>query len=74
MHDMLRMIAYRAESAMAMAVAPELDNPETARSLLKALAPLIDQLNRTRTVVPGTPLRLVYELLPDEDPAHSDTS
>ena len=31
------MIAYRAESAMALAVAPEMDSPDTARSLLKAL-------------------------------------
>ena len=90
----LRMLAYRAETAMAAALAPELDNPETARSLLKALfrseasllpdpaagtltvrllhqasraqdaalAPLLAELNRTRTVFPGTQLRLVYEL------------
>ena len=31
------MIAYRAETAMAAAVAPELDNPDTARSLPKSL-------------------------------------
>ena len=93
--DTLRMIAYRAETAMATAVAPELDNPETARSLLKslfrgdaslhpdepagtltvrllhqpthaqdrALAPLLDELNRSRTVFPGTQLRLVYKTL-----------
>ena len=35
--DTLRMIAYRAETAMATAVAPELDNPDTARSQLKSL-------------------------------------
>ena len=35
--DTLRMIAYRAETAMATAVGPKLDNPDTARSLLKAL-------------------------------------
>ena len=96
--DTLRMIAYRAETAMAAAVAPEPGNPDTARSLLKALfqtdasllpdpaagtltvrllhqatrardaalAPLFDELNRTRTVFPGTNLRLVYEILPAE--------
>ena len=35
--DTLRMTAYRAETAMATAVAPGLDNPDTARSLLKSL-------------------------------------
>ena len=92
----LRMLAYRAETDMAAALAPRLDNPETARSLLKALfqsdasllpdpaagtltvrllhqasraqdaalAPLLAALNRTRTVFPGTQLRLVYELPP----------
>ena len=96
-HDALRMIAYRAESQLAVPVAPTIDNPETVRSLLKALfrsdaslrpdpgagtlavrlphlttraqdkalAPLIDQLNRTRTVFPGTDLRLVYEMPPN---------
>ena len=96
--DTLRLIAYRAETAMATAVAPELDNPDTARSLLKslfrgdaslhpdeqagtltarllhqptraqdlALAPLIDELNRTSTVFPGTQLRLVYKTLSDD--------
>ena len=33
----LRMLAYRAETGMAAALAPELDNPETARSLPKVL-------------------------------------
>ena len=97
--DTLRMIAYRAETAMATAVAPQLDNPDTARSLLKslfrgdaslhpdepagtltvrllhqptraqdrALAPLLDELNRTRTVFPGTQLRLVYKTLSDDE-------
>ena len=97
--DTLRMIAYRAETAMATAVAPGLDNPDTARSLLKslfrgdaslhpdqqagtltvrllhqptgaqdlALAPLLDELNRTRTVFPGTSLRLVYKTLADDE-------
>ena len=96
--DTLRMTAYHAETVMATAVAPGLDNPDTARSLLKslfrsdaslqpdpehgtltvrllhqptraldlALAPLLDELNRTRTVFPGTQLRLVYKMLSDD--------
>ena len=103
LHDTLRMIAYRAESAMALAVAPEMDSPDTARSLLKALfrsdaslrpdpaagtlrvrllhlatraqdnalAPLIEELNRTRTVFPGTQLRLVYEMQPSDRPGRT---
>jgi hypothetical protein len=95
----LRMLAYRAETCMAAELAPELDNPETARSLLKALfqsdasllpdpaagtltvrllhpasraqdaalAPLLAELNRTRTVFPGTQLRLVYEFPSSDD-------
>ena len=31
-----------------------------------ALAPLLEELNRTRTLYPGTSLRLVYEILPDD--------
>ena len=31
----------------------------------RALAPLIEQLNSTRTVFPDTQLRLVYEMVPD---------
>ena len=97
--DTLRMIAYRAEMAMAAAVTPQLDNPDTARSLLKslfrgdaslhpdeqagtltvrllhqptralarALAPLLDELNRPRTDFPGTQLRLVYKTLSDDE-------
>ena len=97
--DTLRMLAYRAETAMATAVAPELDNPQTARSLLKslfrsdaslhldepagtltvrllhqptraqdlALAPLLEELNRTRTLFPGTQLRLVYKTLSEDE-------
>ena len=95
--DTLRMIAYRAETAMAGAVAPELSRPETVRPLLKALfrsdatllpdsaagtltvrllhqasrgqdaalAALLKELNETATLFPGTDLRLVYEILPD---------
>ena len=98
--DSLRMIAYRAETAMAVAVAPELGKPENARALLQALfrsdanlvpdiragtltvqllhlasrsqdaalGPLLRELNQTRTAFPGTSLRLVYELLPDDHP------
>ena len=92
----LRMLVYRTETAMAVVLAPELDNPETVRSLLQALfrsdasllpdpeagtltvrllhqasraqeaalVPLLEELNQTRTVFPGTELRLVYELPP----------
>ena len=35
--DTLCMISYRAETAMTTAVAPGLDNPDTARSLLRSL-------------------------------------
>ncbi len=103
--DTLRMLAYRAETAMTTAVAPALDNPDTARSLLKsllqadaslhpdesagtltvrllhqptraqdrALAPLLDELNRTRTVFPGTQLRLVYRMLSDDLPCSASS-
>ena len=32
------------------------------------LAPLIEELNATRTIYPGTELRLVYELAGDPPP------
>ena len=35
--DTLRMIAYRAETALANVVAPELGKPKAARALLRAL-------------------------------------
>ena len=38
-----------------------------------ALAPLLEELNRTRTLYPGTSLRLVYEILPN-DPGAGDGS
>ena len=95
--DTLCMIAYRAETATA--AAPELDNPDTARSLLKslfrgdaslhidgaagtltvrllhqptraqdlALAPLLDELNRTSTVIPGAQLQLVDKRLSEDE-------
>lgn len=78
---------------MATAVAPELDNPDIARNLLKALyddeqagtptvcplhqltraqdlalAPFLDELNRTRTVSPGAQLRVVSKTLSDDKP------
>ena len=96
--DAVRMIAYRAETRLAAAVAPGLSRPETARTLVKALfhsdasllpnpaagtvtvrllhqasrgqdvslTPLLEELNQTRTLYPGTDLRLVYEILPVE--------
>ena len=95
--DAVRMLAYRAETRMAAALAPGLSRPETARSLIKALLcsdaslvpdatagtltvrllhqasrgqdrallPLLQELNQTRTRYPGTHLRLVFEILPD---------
>ena len=39
-----------------------------ARAQDQALAPLIEELNRTRTVFPGTQLRLVCETLPPTRP------
>ena len=95
--DAVRMLAYRAETRMAAALAPRLSRPETARALIKALLcsdaslvpdaaagtltvrllhqasrgqdrallPLLQELNQTRTLYPGTNLRLVYEILPD---------
>ncbi len=37
---------------------------QATRAREAALAPLLDELNQTRTVFPGTSLRLVYEILP----------
>ena len=39
-----------------------------SRSQDAALGPLLRELNQTRTAFPGTSLRLVYELLPDDHP------
>ena len=98
--DGLRMIACRAEIAMASVLAPHLGKPAEVRALARALlqsdaslrpgpaagtltvqqlhtacrahdeavAPLIEQLNRTATIYPGTSLRLVYEILPGPAP------
>ena len=93
----------RLAAQIAIQVAPELDSPDTARSLLKALfrsdaslrpdpvaetltvrllhlatraldkalTPLLEELNRTSTVYPGTQLRMVYEVLPSDRPGRT---
>ena len=92
--DVVRMIAYRAETRMMAPVIAAQGNKPNARRLLRALltsdaniipepaegilriqllglgsdaydrmlAPLVEELNATRTIYPGTELRLVYEL------------
>ena len=92
--DVVRMIAYRAETRMMAPVISAQGNKPNARRLLRALltcdanlipehdrgilrvqllglgsdacdrmlAPLIEELNATVTIYPGTELRLVYEL------------
>ena len=92
--DVVRMIAYRAETRMMAPVLTAQGKKPNARRLLRALltsdanlipepgagilripvlgfgadacdrmlAPLIEELNATRTVYPGTDLRLVYEM------------
>ena len=91
--DVVRMIAYRAETRMAPVIGAQGNKPN-ARRLLRALltsdaniipehdrsilrvqllglgsdacdrmlAPLIEELNATATIYPGTELRLVYEM------------
>ena len=98
--DGLRMIACRAETAMASVLAPHLGKPAEVRALVRAplqsdaslrpdpaagtltvqllhtacrahdeaVAALLEQLNRTATIYPGTSLRLVYEILPGPAP------
>jgi hypothetical protein len=93
--DTIKLIAYRAESAMANIVRQSMHRRDDARSLLRSLYAteadimpdqtgqkltirihqpanrcsaestlhLIGELNATRTVFPGTDLRLVYELV-----------
>jgi cell division protein FtsB len=93
--DTIKMIAYRAETAMAQVLRQSLSRSDDARSLLRglyateadllpdesnqtltvrlhrqanastdtALQCLCDELNSTKTVFPGTNLRLVYELV-----------
>ena len=102
--DVVRMIAYRAETRMMAPVISAQGKKPNARRLLRALltsdaniipqpdegilriqllglgsaacdrmlVPLIEELNATATIYPGTKLRLVYELtgdpLPDVSP------
>ena len=95
--DVVRMIAYRAETRMMAPVIGAQGKKPNARRLLRALltsdaniipepaqhilriqllglgsdacdrmlAPLIEELNATRTIYPGTQLRLVYEMAAD---------
>ena len=95
--DVVRMIAYRAETRMMAPLIGAQGKKPNARRLLRALltsdaniipepaqdilriqllglgsdacdrmlAPLIEELNATRTIYPGTELRLVYEMATD---------
>ena len=104
--DVVRMIAYRAETRMMAPVITAQGKKPNARRLLRALltsaaniipepakgilriqllglgsdacdrmlAPLIEELNATRTIYPGTELSLVYELAGDPQPAVSPDS
>ena len=102
--DIIRMIAYRAETRMMPALIAAQGKKPNARKLLRALltsdadivpepgagilrvrflglanhacerslAPLIDELNHTRTIYPGTNLTMVYEM-PGKSPQHEVT-
>ena len=104
--DVVRMIAYRAETRMMAPVIGAQGKKPNARRLLRALltsdaniipepaqhilriqllglgsdacdrmlAPLVEELNATRTIYPGTDLRLVYELAGDPPPEVSPDS
>ena len=104
--DVVRMIAYRAETRMMVPVITTQGKKPNARRLLRALltsdaniipqpakgilriqllglgsdacdrmlAPLVEELNATRTIYPGTDLTLVYELAGDPPPAVSPDS
>ena len=104
--DLVRMIAYRAETRMMVPVITTQGKKPNARRLLRALltsdaniipqpaqgilriqllglgsdacdrmlAPLVEELNATRTIYPGTDLRLVYELAGDPSPEVSPDS
>ena len=104
--DVVRMIAYRAETRMMVPVITTQGKKPNARRLLRALltsdaniipvpakgilriqllglgsdacdrmlAPLVEELNATRTIYPGTELRLVYELAGDPPPEVSPDS
>ncbi len=67
--DIVRMIAYRAETRMMSAVAAAQGAKQRPRRPLAELfqsdadiAGLLGELNRMRTVFPGTGLRMIYEL------------
>lgn len=98
--DTIKMVAYRAETAMANVLRDIMNHPDEARSVLRAiyrteadLQPnyeektltvrlhqlanwsstelirhLCAELNATETVFPGTNLRLIYELVSDQNP------
>ena len=104
--DVVRMIAYRAESRMMAPVIGAQGKKPNARRLLRALltcdaniipvhdrgilrvqflglgsdacdrmlAPLIEELNATATIYPGTELRLVYEMAANSPPNVSPDS
>ena len=104
--DVVRMIAYRAETRMMAPVLTAQGKKPNARRLLRALltsdaniipqpdegilriqllglgsdscermlAPLIEELNATCTIYPGTELRLVYEFAGDPPPDVSSDS
>ena len=104
--DLVRMIAYRAETRMMAPVITTQGKKPNARRLLRALltsdaniipvpangilriqllglgsdacdrmlAPLVEELNATRTIYPSTNLRLVYELAGDPPPEVSPDS
>ena len=104
--DVVRMIAYRAETRMMAPVLTAQGKKPNARRLLRALltsdaniipqpdegilriqllglgsdscdrmlAPLIKELNATRTIYPGTELRLLYEFASDPPPDVSSDS
>ena len=104
--DVVRMIAYRAETRMMAPVIGAQGKKPNARRLLRALltcdaniipvhdrgilrvqflglgsdacdrmlAPLIEELNATPTIYPGTELRLVYELAANSPPNVSPDS
>ena len=104
--DVVRMIAYRAETRMMVPVITTQGKKPNARRLLRALltsdaniipvpakgilriqllglgsdacdrmlAPLVQELNATNTIYPGTDLRLVYELAGNPPPVVSPDS
>ena len=104
--DVVRMIAYRAETRMMAPVITTQGKKPNARRLLRSLltsdaniipepaegilriqllglgsdscdrmlAPLVEELNATNTIYPGTELRLVYELAGDPPPEVSPDS